>query len=237
MFAPLPPPSKPSLVEITANRSPSPSLPERIYSQLKMRILNGTLPPSAHLLEKDLCDELSVSRTPLREALNRLGNEELVVFRPHYGYQVAPITSAGFLQLRDLRVIVETQVAVLACTRARPEQIEQLRDAAVMPDLIPGEDLSFVNFCQANARFHLLLVRMTGNTLLENIVMSALDQYQRPAYLGIGRVTDAHKASQCHLDIVQAVQTRDTLRAESAMSGHIMGGFDRIFRALQDARL
>lgn len=101
-----------------------------------------------------------------------------------------------------------------------------------MPSLEAGDEQSFIDFCQANARFHLLVVRASRNNLLENIVMAALDQYQRPAYLGIGRVTDHQKASQCHLDLVDALEARDAFKAESVMSNHIIGGFERIIAAL-----
>jgi len=227
---------KPSLVEIPEAPAAGGNLPDRIYSHLKRCILSGKIAPGEHLLEKALCDALKVSRTPLREALNRLGNEDLVIFRPHCGFIVAPISSEGFRRLLDLRIIIESKVAVLACMRAGPADIEALRNAAVMPALDGGEK-SFIDFCQANARFHLLLVRATGNNLLENIVMSALDQYQRPAYLGIGRVTDHEKATRCHLDLVEALEAREALKAESVMSHHVLGGFERIIRALVEAGL
>lgn len=223
---------KPSLVEIPEIPSNGGNLPDRIYSHLKRAILSGKIPPGEHLLEKNLCDILNVSRTPLREALNRLGNEDLVQFRPHCGFIVAPISSEGFRRLLDLRIIVESKVAILACTRSTPPEIEAMREAAIMPPLLEGDEQSFINFCQANARFHLLVVRATRNNLLENIVMAALDQYQRPAYLGIGRVTDHKKATQCHLDLVDALGARDAFKAESVMSNHIIGGFERIISAL-----
>jgi DNA-binding FadR family transcriptional regulator len=55
-------------------------------------------------------------------------------------------------------------------------EIKALRDAASMPGIEEGSDESFIRFCQANARFHLLLVRSSKNQLLENIVMSSLDK-------------------------------------------------------------
>lgn len=230
-------PPKPSLVEISNDAPIQSNLPDRIYAELKRRILTGAIKPEENLREKRLCDDLKVSRTPLREALNRLGNEDLVIFRPNCGYQAATLTSADFRRLFDVRRIVESQVAALAAVRASTLEIEALRAAATMPEILPGDDSSFIRFCRANSRFHLLLVRSCRNPLLENIVMSALDQYQRPAYLGIGRVTDASKASRCHHDIVDALSVRDFSKAESVMAGHVIGGSERIIRALVEAGL
>ncbi|EDY81971.1 transcriptional regulator, GntR family protein [Verrucomicrobiia bacterium DG1235] len=217
--------------------SVSANLPERVYATIKRKILNGEIAPGARLLEKSLCEELKVSRTPVREALNRLGNEDLVLFRPHCGFLAAPLTADGARKLKDLRLIVESKVAALAALRATKSQIDALRDAAEMPVVIPGDDESFVRFCQANSRFHLLLTRTIDNQPLENIVMSALDQYQRPAYLGIGRVSDRTKATKCHHDIVDALLERDPFKAEAVMSGHVIGGSERIIKALVEAGL
>ena len=225
-------PPKPSLVELSIESTGRQNLPDRIYAELKSRILSGLVKPGERLLEKSLSEDLEVSRTPLREALNRLSHDDLVIFRPNSGYSAAPLSSNGFGQLQDLRVIIEPKVASLAAIRATRDDIESLRRCAEMPAVEDGDDSTFINFCQANARFHLLLVRAARNTMMETIVMSALDQYQRPAYLGIGRVTDHEKASKCHLDIVDAVEARDPAKAEIVMGSHVIGGSERITRAL-----
>ena len=211
------------------------NLPDRIYGELKRRILSGRIEPEARMREQGLCTELNVSRTPLREALNRLSNEELVVYRPHCGYLAAPLSAEEFRHLQDLRLIVEPKVAGLAAIRAGGDAVERLREAAVMPAVAVGDDASFAAFCEANARFHLLLVEASGNHLLANIVMDSLDKYQRPAYLGIGRVRDDGKATRCHLDMVDAIAASDPMKAEAVMANHIIGGHERIIRALTEA--
>ena len=65
--------------------------------------------------------------------------------------------------------------------------------------------------------------------------MSSLDAYQRPAYLGIGRVTDHLKATRCHHDIVDAIEARDPVKAETVMCSHVIGGSERIIKALKEA--
>ena len=227
--------AKPSLVEIPTEQASGGNLRDRLYTELKRQILSGKLAPGEHMPEAKLCEQLNVSRTPLREALNQLGNEDLVAFRPHCGFVVAPLSSEGAQRLQELRQIVESKVAAMAAVRANPEQIESMRAAAEMPQIVVGDDKSFADFCQANAYFHLLLVRCVGNHLLENIVMSSLDAYQRPAYLGVGRVTDQNKASRCHHEIVDAIEARDPIKAETVMCHHVIGGSERIIRALREA--
>lgn len=228
---------KPSLVEIPDAPAGRASLPDWIYAELKRRILSGLIEPGERLRESALCEDLDVSRTPLREAMNRLSNEELVIYRQNCGYLAAPLSSDEFRSLQDLRTIIEPKVAALAALRARPGDIRKLREAAPMPPITPGDDPGFVEFCRANSRFHLLLVEASKNHLLANIVMSALDKYQRPAYLGIGRVTDHEKATKCHQDIVDAVEAGDPIKAEVVMANHIIGGHERIIKALVEAGL
>jgi GntR family transcriptional regulator, rspAB operon transcriptional repressor len=227
--------ARPSLVEISPQGAQPSTLPDHIYAVLKQRILSCALPPSERLVEKNLCDELHVSRTPLREALNRLSHEELVSFQPHAGYRVAPITLEGFRTLIELRAIVEPQAAALAAERATPGEIADLRARATLP-YDPNDERGFVDYCRANSRFHLGVVRCTRNPRLENIVMSALDMYQRPTYLRIGRQLDPKNPSAKHHAIVDAIEQHDADAARTVMLGHIRGGGERILKALAAAK-
>ncbi len=225
---------RPSLIEIAPHATRPSALPDHVYAVLKHKILSCALPPNQRLVEKNLCEELHVSRTPLREALNRLSHEELVSFQPHAGYRVAPITLDGFRNLVGLRTIVEPQAAAVAATRATADDIAELRRCATLP-YDPNDDRGFVDYCRANARFHLQVVRTARNPMLENIVMAALDMYQRPTYLRIGRQLDPGNPSAKHHGIVDAIAQHDPAAAQAAMYQHIRGGGERILEALKAA--
>lgn len=226
--------ARPSLIEISAEAKRPSALPDHVYAILKQRILSCTLKPGERLIEKKLCEELGISRTPLREALNRLSHEELVSFQPHAGYRVAPITLEGFRNLSELRAILEPQAAALAAERAAAEDVARLREHAVLR-FNPDDDRGFVEYCRANARFHLSVVRAARNPMLENLVMSALDMYQRPTYLRIGRQMDASNPSAKHQAIAEAIARRDAAAARTIMEQHVRGGGERILEALAAA--
>lgn len=226
--------ARPSLIEIAPQASRPSALPDHIYAILKQKILTCALPPDQRLIEKKLCEELGVSRTPLREALNRLSHEELVSFQPHIGYRVASITLQGFRNLIELRTVLEPQATALAALRATPEEIAKMRSCAVL-NVDPNDETGFVEFCRANSLFHLCVVRCARNPLLENIVMSCLDMYQRPTYMRIGRQMDPSNPSQKHMNIVDAIEARDPQRAQAAMYDHVRGGGERIMEALKAA--
>ena len=226
--------ARPSLIEIAPQGTRPSALPDHVYAVLKQRILSCSLLPEERLVEKRLCLELGVSRTPLREALNRLSHEELVSFQPHAGYRVARISLEGFRNLIELRAIVEPQAAALAAERANLEDIAELRATASLP-YDPSDERGFVDYCRSNARFHLQVVRTARNPNLENIVMSALDLYQRPTYLRIGRQLDPKNPSGKHRLIAEAIARHDAAAAREVMLQHIRGGGERILAALKAA--
>jgi DNA-binding GntR family transcriptional regulator len=226
--------TRPSLIEISPQSVRPSALPDHVYAVLKQQILSCALKPDERLIEKKLCDELHVSRTPLREALNRLSHEELLSFQPHAGYRVASITLSRFRNLIELRAIVEPQAAALAAQRATEEDIVELRACASLP-YDPNDERGFVDYCRANAKFHLRVVRTARNTALENIVMSALDLYQRPTYLKIGRQLDPKNPSAKHLAITEAIASHNVELARDIMLQHITGGGERILAALSAA--
>ncbi|MES2696503.1 MAG: GntR family transcriptional regulator [Verrucomicrobiota bacterium] len=210
------------------------ALPDHIYAALKQQILSCALKPGERLIEKNLCAVLHVSRTPLREALNRLNHEELVILQPNAGYRVAPLTLEGYRNLTELRAIVEPQATALAAERATPADIAELRALSTL-DFNPADDQGFADYCRANARFHLRVVRTARNPMLENIVMAALDMSQRPAYLRIGRQLDPANPSARHHAITDAIERHDATLARELMEKHVRGSGDRIAEALVTA--
>lgn len=140
---------RPSLVELGPQPARPTALPDHIYAVLKHRILSCAVAPGERLVEKNLCDELGVSRTPLREALNRLNHEELVALPPNAGYRVSAITLESFKNLTELRAIVEPQAAALATARATPVDLRELRALADLPP-DPNDDAGFVEYCRAS---------------------------------------------------------------------------------------
>jgi DNA-binding GntR family transcriptional regulator len=223
--------TRPSLVEIDDPELIPGSLPDRIYGILKQQILTCAIMPGTRLTEMDLCGDLGVSRTPLREALNRLGHEGLLQVRPNRGYRVMPVTVTHFQHLGELRRAVEPQVAALAAAKALPEDLALMRDAADL-QYEPGNRDSLVAYCRQNCVFHLAIARSTGNPLLSEIVMSALDKHQQPAYMGLlGRMSAKEPTGEHHA-IVDAIQAGNSDLARALMDHHIARGVVRISDAI-----
>jgi GntR family transcriptional regulator, rspAB operon transcriptional repressor len=223
-----------SLIELDPEVAPPAALPDRIYAVLKHRILTCSMHPGERIVEKALCSELKVSRTPLREALNRLVLEDLVSLVPYRGYAVAPLTVDSFRELCELRRIVEAETAALTAERATPADVERLEQVAELR-YTKGDRQTYQGYLRANSAFHLALVRCVRNRQLESVVMSALDKHQRPLYLGLDVGMDGKASTAEHRQVIDAIRRHDPARARTLMISHIAHAQDRIVGALRRA--
>lgn len=210
------------------------ALPDRIFAVLRHRILTCTMKPGEKIIEAALCDEMHVSRTPLREAFNRLAREGLIEMTPFRGVAVAAVTVEGYQELCELRKIVEGGATALAAERSTPDAVDRLLAVAETRYQV-GDKATYADYLRANSAFHLELVRSTGNAQLESVVMAALDRHQRPLYLGLDVGIDAAASTGEHLAIVDAVRRRDAAHASELMRTHIGRAEHRIATALRAA--
>lgn len=210
-------------------------LTDQIYDELKHRVLRCALRPGERLVEKALCHELGVSRTSLREAMNRLAQEKLLTLKPNCGFTVTPITIESFRNICELRMVVESQVAALAAERATPEDIAAMRAAAaVSADPRESSD-AYLEYCRSNRDFHQSVAQCINNILLEEIVMSALDKDQQPLFYGIDLelCTSDKDVTVEHMAIVDAIEARDAEKARRLMAAHIGEKANRIVEAIR----
>jgi GntR family transcriptional regulator, rspAB operon transcriptional repressor len=224
----------PSVIELDPIVSPPAALPDRIYATLKHRILTCAMLPGERIVEKDLCKEMQVSRTPLREAFNRLSLEGLIVLSPYRGYAVAPVTVNGYRELCELRRIVEGGTAARAAEMATPADVARMTETAETR-YTPGDRESYLSYLRKNSAFHLTVVQATKNRQLEGILMSALDRHQRPLYLGLDIGIDGSASTEEHLEITEAVNSHEPEKARKLMVKHIAKAEDRIVAALRAA--
>jgi DNA-binding GntR family transcriptional regulator len=215
------------------------ALPDRVFGLLKQRILTCVLLPGQRLNEKEIAEELRVSRTPLREALNRLGQERLVVRTPYAGYVVAPVTEAGVRELCEVRAILEVEIAGLAAERATEEELARMEAAAEL-QYRPGDRATYADYLASNLVFHRELARASHNERLLEMVMGVLNELQRPLYLGLDVGLDSKAATEEHEVLLAAIRAREPVRAREIQRRQIAGAGERMvaaMRALADAKL
>jgi DNA-binding GntR family transcriptional regulator len=191
------------------------SLTDRAYRILEELIATLQLPPGAVLSELTLSDRLKIGRTPIREALQRLARDGLVVVLPRRGVLVSDINLRTQLRLLEVRRVLEVLMAGLAAERATSEERDafaeiagSMRQAAEVED-----DLAFMRL---DRRFNLLMAQASRNEFAVRSMglMNALSR--RFWYQHYREVADLPLAARLHAEVAEAVARRDRKGAETA---------------------
>lgn len=138
---------------------------ERLYADLKRKILTLELEPGAHLDETTLSAEYGISRTPLRDVFRQLAGEGYIQIQDHRGATVSPMSHKSMRDFFMTAPLIYASVARLAARNARPAQIAELRQvqAEFRKAVEAGsvEDMVFWN-----DRFHFIVGKMADNQYL-----------------------------------------------------------------------
>lgn len=195
------------------------SLTEMAYASLRERIITGDMPPGMEVSEPELAEQLSVSKTPVREALARLCVEGFMEAYPRRGYRVTPVTVKDMNDLFAIREMLEGSAAALAAENLTAEELDELdRLADVNYEL--GENASVRSFVEANQAFHAAIARASRNPRLHALVISHLEECARLFYMG-ARMRDVNpETNRDHHEIVEVLRKRDSDAARVAMVRH-----------------
>ena len=210
----------------------------RLYQQIADQIRDlidrggfeaGTrLPP-----ERDLAQQLGVSRPSLREALIALDVEGRVEVRSGSGVYVSdaksgpvPTRTAAMgespSQLMEARSVIEGEVVVLACARVTPELLARLRDLLKGMEAAIDRRRARVDL---DRQFHLTLAEMSGNAILQRLIEELFDERHSPISAKISSRFESTRTWKTalaeHEAILKAVEARDPIAAQAAMRAHL----------------
>ncbi|MDJ0824211.1 MAG: GntR family transcriptional regulator [Rhodobacter sp.] len=204
---------------------------EDIYARVKAQVVGFGIRPGERINEVVLARDLGVSRTPLREALNRLVAERLVEVRPGTGFFCRTLEPQAVFDLYELRRIIEVSAVMLACQRASDEAL-----AAFAEDTIAhGLDVTGLSVAEATARdeaFHVGIAEMTGNTELAAELRAINDRIRFIRWVNMAARVAASKDQ--HRAILQALLDRDEDGAGDAMADHISRRKDQVSEAVKE---
>lgn len=208
---------------------------ERVYQQIKWRIVYGTYAPGKVLSESVLGRVHGSSRTPVREALSRLAEERYVEHVPRKGWIVAPITLMAIQNTFDVRRVLEGTAAEKAAERADAGAIARLRLLADYPKFETTAE-SYRTRLGANAQFHVAVATATQNGLLVDLVRHCLTQHNRVLSLGLDFPVHPSSVAEHH-DVVNAIEGHDTVAARAAMEHHLDGAHRLVMDFLMRGRI
>ena len=198
-------------------RTVAPTRSDDVYERLREAILTGRARPNERLIEAELADRLQVSRTPIRESLQRLAAEGLVVSRRR-GWVVLEHTSVEIREIYEARAALEGYCARLAAQRATDAQLKEIASLHH-----PKRNLksSRQHLVEINDGFHDAILAAAQNERLADMIRRNRTYYFtfRIAQLYSDEEADASIAG--HQAIARALLQRDANRAEREMRAHI----------------
>ena len=218
----------------TAAASQKQTLADAAYARLKESVIEGELAPGAKVSIDGLARRLSISQTPIREALARLESEGLLARRPLSGYTVTPLLDAAELaDLYEIRLLLEPYAARRAAERDprgdRAGTQARLTAAARMPAPTVGR----AAFTEADARFHDEVALLSGSVQLRSAIRrldAHLHLYR--AYIEPKAIEETESE---HRAIAEAVARFDPAGAAEAMRIHLERARDRHDAAFRNA--
>jgi len=197
------------------------ALAERVFAQLRSDILHARLRPGEALSENGLAARLGVSRTPVREAVQRLVREGLVQVLPQRGSYVALLSIRRIRDALFVREAVETEIVrrILAAPE-NPTAIEALEASMErQTQALSAGDLEAT--MRADEDFHRTLLHSCALDGVWPIVAQARDMHQRTRAIAVPELQSGEQAVADHRAVVAGLRARDPAQALLAMSRHL----------------
>lgn len=196
---------------------------DHVFELIGNDIVSGALKPDQKLSEPELARRFGTSRGPVREAIRRLEERNLVIRTPNAGARVAPITAQDIIDLYYLREALEGMVARLAATRITDTEIaEAHRILEYQKEAWDTREPGEIRYREANLAFHQLIRKASRNEILVRQLgddwhfLSRLWLRQHPEFSMRG-----HNAIDDHYRVLYALEERDAELAEILMRRHI----------------
>jgi DNA-binding GntR family transcriptional regulator len=205
---------------------------DRAYAALKNVILSLDIyekPGEVRLDERQLASDLGISRTPVREAMAQLEREGFVRSVPRRGIYVVRKTRAEVIELITAWAALESMAARLITQNATDQEIAELRK--MFTKFENGElHARLDEYSEVNIEFHQTIIRMSRNSVLIDLAENLFTHMRMIRRKTIGEEDRADRSIRDHMNIIHALEARDTERAEDLVRNHALGLADHVAR-------
>ncbi len=202
------------------------SLALKAYNEIRKAILSQQVAPNTRLIEDDWAVKIEVSRMAIREALNRLLGEGIVVVGKKGGYFVKPTTLDDIKLIRELREILEVGAIKLAVIKITPDQIKQLEQICDDFTMMHKQGY-FRGACEADVKFHETLIKCSDNEKLLHIYKTShIPLFHDKLGKSLIATNDYDLTDLEHRKIVEALNSKNIELAESTLLAHFQRGYE-----------
>lgn len=209
-------------------------LHEEAVDRLRDLIIQGDLSPRTRLNERVLCEQLAISRTPLREAIKLLAAEGLVELLPNRGAVVTPIDAPRLAETLQVMGALEALAGDLACRNASGERIEEIR--ALHKEMLAmharGDLAGYFRYNQA---IHLGIVEASGNAVLANMYRQLNANVRRARYMANFSKERWDEAVREHQEIFAALAARNAAKLKRLLQDHLTNKLASVLTGIEKA--
>jgi len=205
---------------------------DRVYEELKGLAIRYAIKPGSRLNEGEVARRLGVSRTPVREALNRLTAEGFLSFTPSQGFFRKPLDSTEVFDLYEMRQAIEVAAARLAAGRATEQSLRELDEfLSVSADYSDTRHVD--RLVRFDEEFHERIVKLSGNHEMLTCLLNINDRIRFFRWIDMetGRRRDTQGE---HRQVLEALQARDADQAADVLHAHIAQRRDQIVTQVRE---
>ncbi|MEU5879099.1 GntR family transcriptional regulator [Spirillospora sp. NPDC047279] len=206
---------------------PRRSTVEIVYDELRSAILYGSLAPGDQLGEAELAARLGISRGPLREAMQRLVQEGLLLSEPHRGLFVITLDEGDVEDVYMTRLAIERAACVLLMQRNRGEAVMQLTEA-LQQLMDAARERDRVKMSDADQAFHEVLVRSSGSPRLERMAQTLLVETRMCLNALQAKYPEPEELVDEHQRLVDAIADGEEERLLRLIEEHMTDSIERL---------
>jgi DNA-binding GntR family transcriptional regulator len=207
-------------------------LREHVYTGVKNAIIGGDLKPGKRLIEERLAADMATSRTPVREAIQKLEKEGLIFRLPRGGFAVKAVTEDEVEEILGLRSVLEGYAAYLATSRITDAELKQLDEIIAREDACLN-NLNVDEFIRLDGEFHDVLYRSAKNARLYGLLNDLRDYMYRYRVIILHYQRKLHLAVQDHKEMLAAIKSKSPRQVERLVRKHVSRGKEIIKKKIK----
>ena len=205
---------------------------EVVYESLRATLISGKIPVGERIVEKEYSQRLNISRTPVREALKQLEQEDLVEYIPRVGVVVKRITKDDVIEIYKIRQSLEVLVVNMAMENILPEEIKAISDLLDQTEK-ENDNRNIDEVIKLFSEFNYIIYKSSKMKRLP-IMISQLNNYlQRFRNISILDNDRREKALLEHRLILNAIVSKDKNLAEKIIKVHLDDSLDVVLKEIE----
>jgi len=199
------------------------SLRGKAYASIKNAIITGQFEPDERLIEERMAADIGSSRTPVREALQKLEKEGLIFRRSRGGFAVKGVNEEEVEDILGLQCVLEGYAGCLAATRITKEEVGPLNDLIRRQEACL-ENADTEEFIRLDAEFHDAIHRAAKNARLYDLVQGLRDHMDRYRVMIFRSHARLHLSVKDHKEMVSLMKAKTGRRIEKLIGRHMIRG-------------